>query len=328
MSGGHVPYHLRQNKYIERQLFLDLLSRIHRVRSLSKHSYIGFGGPSLEDFKIVHSYFDIKKMVSIEEDIEIYKRQKFNMPVKCIECEQESSADYIDSYTAINNAIFWLDYSSPDPLSQLQEFQALLPKLLPYDVVKITLNANIETVSPTEPGVPHDDLATERRAKLETKLGDLLPADITPFAMTSKGYADLLRTTTRYAANQAMAGRDEIFYPLAAFTYADSTHRMVTFTGIVIPERDVRAFLRNTTIAKWNFRYRDDRPPVNIVVPTLTIREKLFIDSQLPAGRGGAKKIQRGLKFRFDEKEEQSLEMLKNYMALYREYPNFSEIFV
>ena len=66
MSGGTVPYHLRQNKAIDRSLFIDLLARLNRCRDISDYTYIGFGGPFLEDFKSVHSFTGISKMISIE----------------------------------------------------------------------------------------------------------------------------------------------------------------------------------------------------------------------------------------------------------------------
>jgi len=65
MSGTSIPYHLRQNKAIDRYAFLELLSRIDRFCNITEYSYIGFGGHSLEDFKYVHSRFGINNMTSI-----------------------------------------------------------------------------------------------------------------------------------------------------------------------------------------------------------------------------------------------------------------------
>jgi len=332
MSGGYVPYHLRQNKYIDRQLFLDLLLKIHRFRSLSKHAYIGFGGASLEDFKIVHSYFGTKRMISIEENGEVHKRQKFNSPVKCIECRLESSSDFVGSYSVNGNAVIWLDYSSPEPRQQLQEFQALLPKLRRYDVLKITLNANLETIRSTQSlvrdDIPPEKWTAERLKTLQEKFEDLLPDGIEAQSMTEKKYPRVLCEAAVYAGNMAMDGQENIFYPLTAFTYADSSHRMLTYVGIVIQEDELKLFLKETDIEKWPFRYDVTSSPILITVPALTIREKLFIDSRLPAKRTKSETLQKKLGFLFDDDEDRSLEMLSNYMLLYREYPNFSEILI
>jgi hypothetical protein len=52
-TGGSIPYHLRQNKAIDRNLFTDLLSRIGRYKNISDYTYYGFGGPYMEDFKVL-----------------------------------------------------------------------------------------------------------------------------------------------------------------------------------------------------------------------------------------------------------------------------------
>ena len=45
-----TPYHQRPNKTVDRYLFVELLSKINRYRHIGDYSYIGLGGPSLEDF--------------------------------------------------------------------------------------------------------------------------------------------------------------------------------------------------------------------------------------------------------------------------------------
>ena len=79
MSGGSVPYHLRQNKTVERGVFLDFLLRLSRATAvnLRKYRYIGFAGPFAEDFKLVHAHLGISRFTSIEEDEDVVKRQKW-----------------------------------------------------------------------------------------------------------------------------------------------------------------------------------------------------------------------------------------------------------
>ena len=68
MSGERVPYHLRPNKFVERALFVELLSHINAVHPIADYVYVGFGGPYLEDFKILHQHFGIKNMLSLEQE--------------------------------------------------------------------------------------------------------------------------------------------------------------------------------------------------------------------------------------------------------------------
>ena len=91
MSGGAVAYHLRENKAIERGLFIELLTRVGRVANISDYTYIGFGGPFLEDFKALHASLRIAKMISIEMDENVCKRQAFNRPADFIEIEKCTS---------------------------------------------------------------------------------------------------------------------------------------------------------------------------------------------------------------------------------------------
>ena len=90
MSGVDVPYHLRPNKYVDRQIFIDLLHRLDRVRPLSRSVYVikvGSGdvqinlhwGKQLESGEVVLASDPLHKTVNpylfrIEEAIACWKR--------------------------------------------------------------------------------------------------------------------------------------------------------------------------------------------------------------------------------------------------------------
>ena len=80
MSGTDVPYHLRPNKYVDRQIFIDLLHRLDRVRPLSSSVYVSMGGKFLDDHKAIRFAFDLKASVSLEKFAEVVPRQNFNKP--------------------------------------------------------------------------------------------------------------------------------------------------------------------------------------------------------------------------------------------------------
>jgi hypothetical protein len=329
MSGGLVPYHLRPNKSVDRYLFVELLAKVNRFKPITFYSYVGFGGPFLEDFKLIHNQFGNKKMISIEIDPNVLKRQEFNLPLSCIERLNQSSGDFIASYSIEGNAVIWLDYTDPRKIRlQIQEFESLLSKLQTYDVVKITLNANPETLrahdARNEEGKREttEERNEKRLEKLSERLGDYLPHGATSDMMTIDGLPQVLCRALEFAANNAMKGRlGNIFQPLAAFAYADSQHQMLTLTGIILPRADIRDFFRETAIRKWRLSATDWRTIHKIKLPELTAREKLFIDRHLP--KSNEKRIQKKLKFLFGADEEQSLEVLKSYVTFYRHYPNY-----
>ncbi|MCC3408854.1 MAG: hypothetical protein JGK17_25420 [Microcoleus sp. PH2017_10_PVI_O_A] len=328
MTGASIPYHLRLNKAIDRYAFLESLAKIDRYCSISKYKYIGFGGHSLEDFKYIHSRFGICNMISIEQDIEVYKRQIFNQPHNCIECLQQSSSQFINEFQRREETIIWLDYVRPSELlKQIEEFQDTLKKLDALDIIKITVNAHPASYVPSQKDMSSFDLKDARINHLKTVLGDIFPsADVIPDMMTEKNFPEALCLVLKYAANKAMQGQQDIYFqPLTAFSYADG-QQMLTVTGIILERNKMQEFFDQTNIDKWELSNRDWKPPQRINVPDLTIKERLHIDSRLPNFE--AKTIQDELGFLFDSKEKVSLEMLETYVLFYRQSPYFSRILV
>lgn len=327
MSGGSVPYHLRQNKAIERNLFMELLVKLNRVRKVSKYTYVGFGGPFLEDFKLIHTHFGNTRMISLEYDESVFQRQLFNLPLGCIECRQSTSGEFIDSYNIEGNAIIWLDYAEAGKIGdQTREFNSLLRKLQAYDILKITVNANPDCY-----GNPLGATAVEKREKrlqkLRSTLAGNLPADVSSEDMDLNGFPLALCKVLQYSVSSAMRGRfNEIFKPLTSYTYTDSTHQMLTLTGIILPKECENGFLETTTINEWNLATKNWGMPQRIRVPELTIKERGFIDSKLPLQRED--EIHNDLTFRFDVCEDKSLSYLADYIKYYRHYPYFSKILV
>lgn len=177
MSGASLPYHLRPNKAIDRYAFLELLSKIDRYSSISDYKYIGFGGHSLEDFKYIHSRFGLGNMLSIEEDADVYNRQKFNRPHNCIDCLQQSSSTFIDDFQRTQKTIIWLDYVRPkELLQQIEEFQATIRKLELLDIIKITVNSHAASYVQSQKGMDSLALQDARITHLKELLGHIFPA--------------------------------------------------------------------------------------------------------------------------------------------------------
>lgn len=328
MSGATVAYHLRPNKAVDRLLFLDLLQRVNQLKPIHNYRYISFGGPTLEDFKMIHSSFGIKEMISLEAEKWLVPRQKFNLPVRCIECRHQNSSDFIEEYVPNGNTVIWLDYATPKEVrGQIQELQMLLSKIDSYDIVKITLNANPYALYRTDPGKPEfKEIQQEKRLEeLKVRIGDFVPNHITPEYMDWKKYPTTLCLALETAIKEAMASRVNVdFVPLTAFSYADSEHQMLTLTGILLPTGKKKNFLHNTSLNKWEFRMRTWDSPQRINVPALSAKEKLEIDKWLPSK--AKKGIHKKLKFQFHKQAHKSIDLLENYMKYYRHYPSFHRV--
>ena len=95
MSGQNVPYQLRRNKFVERQLFLDILDFVRVWNGPSPYLYASMGGRFLEDFKLINDRFAIEQMISIELDETTWKRQEFNR-LGFIDCRRQGSGEFIE----------------------------------------------------------------------------------------------------------------------------------------------------------------------------------------------------------------------------------------
>lgn len=145
MSGVSIPYHLRQNKAVDRALLVGLLKRVGYFNNISEYRYIGFGGPFLEDFKVIHHELKIKDMISIENNKNVMNRQKFNKPLSCIRIPDDikSSSEFLLEHSFDKKTILWLDYVSFRELpQQIQDIRMSLNKMGNGDILKITLNGN------------------------------------------------------------------------------------------------------------------------------------------------------------------------------------------
>jgi hypothetical protein len=332
MSSGSIPYHLRQNKAVDRYAFIELLSKLDKYCDIEQYGYVGFGGHSLEDFKYIHSRFGITNMTSIENNQQVYNRQRFNQPHNCIKCILQSSDEFIDEFQAEVKTIIWLDYTNPAEIrSQVEQLQAIINKLSPLDIVKITLNAHASSYheAPKGKGIridPEKDIQQPRLEKLNNRLGDLFPiADVSLDMMTEARFPEALCSIVKFAVNSSLHGRSDIqFQPLTSFCYADGV-KMLTITGILIEDNNSN-LLTATNIENWELANTQWGKPKSINIPDLTIKERLYIDALLPHSK--PEEIQKKLGFLFSDKESESLEMLRTYILFYRQSPYFSRILV
>lgn len=317
---------MRPNKAVDRQMFIELLSRVRLAQEIRDCTYVSFGGPFLEDFRLMHSHFGMERLISLEIDPEVLARQQFNQPMSCVSLLQQSSGDFIATYRVEGQSIIWLDYASPKDLRvQIQEVQALLPKLGVGDVVKITVNANPDSLVRSGGGRTVDDLAPERFAELSRRIGDLLPSGANETMMTSDELPQLLFRTLSLQTQRAMKGTGHLFIPLTAFHYTDS-HTMLTAAGIVLrdDEQEIAEFLKKTGLDAWEFSVVTKNASTEIMVPALSTRERLFLDKLLP--KNNSDELRKELNFLFEEGEERTLRTLTSYARFYRHYPYFSRI--
>lgn len=326
-SGGSIPYHLRQNKAIERNLFMESLRRLNNYTNISEYVYIGFGGPFLEDFKQVHNLLKVNKMISIEGDDNVLRRQHFNKPLSCINLgnDPEMSGDFINRYDFAEKTIIWLDYAMPSELnSQLNELVNLITKLKPKDIFKITLNANPESLG-------RDPSQTDPRAYRFQKISDILTETFLPINSTTldvgfKKYPFLLINAIRRAIENGLKGRVDLrIHPLTAFVYKDG-QQMVTFTAIALENSDEEEakFLDSSRIRNWAFYSGDWTKPKDINVPAMSLKERIHIESLLPEAT--VENINETLGYYIGSDQSGANKDLTNFIEYHRVVPWYSKV--
>src|SRR5260370_9176104 len=133
------PYQLRPNKAVDRLTLIDAIRRFAGTQHLRDYTYYGMGGPWLEDFRLIYEFYPEIRMVSIEEDNEVYRRQKFHAPCHHarLELRKTTCKSFLTSYRPENEkSIFWLDYLGLK-YAHIDEFMTLLGRVSPDSLIKI-----------------------------------------------------------------------------------------------------------------------------------------------------------------------------------------------
>lgn len=249
-SGTSIPYHLRQNKAVDRYAFLELLAKVNKCLDIASYTYIGFGGHSLEDFKYIHAQFGNRNMISIEQSSDVFDRQNFNQPNSCIDCRHITSSDFIDSFPNTSNpceesnVVVWLDYTTPSELrSQMEEFQSMIGKLKTQDIIKITINANASFYAAAKENMSEDEILKYRISVLKETLGNLFPSStVEAETMRAKKFPMALCKVLSMAAEFALKGSPNLcLQPLAVFSYSDG-QKMLSSTFILLEKAKLIIF--------------------------------------------------------------------------------------
>lgn len=331
MSGGAIPYHLRSHKYVDRRLFVDLLSRFERWRSLDQYVYVSMGAYPLEDHKLVHRIVGMTRLIAFDMDEDVVSRQEFNRPVESCVCLHKKSGEIVSEFQAIltdcgfgdaEGAVIWLDYTDPKKIgSQIREFQSLLDKLRSGDVVRITVCAHPnEFMEPRQGDVPlqKTEKMEKQFANLKKWIGDYLPSWASADHMTIDGLPLVLSHSFSSAALRSFPANGALtFSPLSVIRYADTT-QMLSFTGAIVEKKDEPGMRESIGLERWPFSSPDWGRIHRLLVPVLTVRERLFLERGILAKEGD--ELISGLGFGKASNVDMK-DFISSYKSYYRFYP-------
>lgn len=317
----HDPaYHLRTNKNVERTLFAELLRRFvpHLPIPSEDYTYVGLGGPYLEDFGLVETLMGCRKMVSLETQAHVRSRQEFNAPHCRITTKLQSTTDFSEQYSTSGSPLLvWFDYTKHNWSEQILECCELIRKLPPFSIFKVTFAATPRHLY--NPTSLTDDVIAGRLSAIREmfgQLGTFEAKDVT----NDSFHLTLHRIFAR--AVSGTLGEDSSFNcrSLAAYSYSDGTP-MLTVTIALGPLAELKSIINSSRLSSWSFSSLSWRSPINISIPDLSLRERLAIERLLPDA--SATQIQSKLKIRLAPDAKESRVVLGRYIRFAQHVPYF-----
>jgi hypothetical protein len=332
MTAEDIPYQLRPNKFIDREVFVDLLCRLVPAIGADRYIYFSMGGKHLVDHVAVYRHVGITRLFSFDVNPLLVGRQKFNRPIDSAMCDELAASALptkidamADLFPGATNVVVWLDYTDPhNRLAQLQELVEVAKRLQPGDILRITLNANLGTLDGKSGSAFWKDEGFEtlplyRAAKLKGVLGDFVPEDVK--AIGEDDFPAILGRCVGLALSKAEAEKAALSYrPILLTTYRDG-QRMVSATCVALPRADIEKEI--AVLRSWPFLPANWGDVVRISAPDLSLREKLKIDESLSSAPDA---VLESLGFLLSTNKERSIEAIESYQKMHRYYPSFHHI--
>lgn len=324
MSGSSIPYQLRTNKFIDRQLFIDALRRVLLGRSVERCVYVSMGGKHLADHNAVYRQLGITNLFSFDFDSNIVRRQEANKPYSGMICRKYSSSemirkmdDLLDSFGNVESVITWLDYTNgSERLVQIEEFSNLVERSVPGDVVRITLNAMQNVSDWKDSGFSSP--AQARAHRLESQLRPYFPASISNVGDLEIGEV-LASTLERLAAEIERRNNTIRLRPFLLTEYKDNA-RMFTATVLIEAANQDPIELK---LEDWGYYSGGWSNIVKINAPELSLKERAIIDQHI---NKDAKEVLDTVQFFGSENLHKYRVEIESYQRLHRFFPAFQHV--
>jgi hypothetical protein len=305
-SAEKVQYDLRPAKQVERRMLVDALQRLTQVGfGIRDYQYTGLGSIYFFDFIVFHKLLGIHKMLSVEHDLGLEKRVKFNCPFKCVSVFPGKAKDAIPTLSRDLKHFLWLDYDNVVDVDELSEIQLAGRQLPVGSIVLVT----VDTESPIANVSSTNDLKSYFDGVARNYLGNVKPDEYT--------MSNLHRVSKKVIVNaikDGLEGRQVEFIPLFDFVYADG-HRMLSVGGMIGTAEDKRKVGALDLDGAAYFRLTSEEPPYTISVPKLTVKERHMLDAAMPCASSWQPK-----EFRLEEED------INSYREIYRFLPSYAEL--
>ena len=277
-SALEVQFDLRPAKQVERRILLDAFQRLAEAGfSIRNYRYTGFGALHFIDFVLFHKLLGIDEMLSVEHDLTLEGRVRFNCPFDSIEIVMSSSTDVIPTLSPDRQHILWLDYDEPVTKENLNDVYLAGSQLSSGSFVIVTVDV--------EPPVKDRYDAYTNKGYFDEEAGKYLGLlHIRQF--TKENLHKPSRHAILNALREGMAGRTGIdFHHLFYFLYKDG-HKMMTLGGMIGSKAEKSKLGSMNKEGAPYLRMTDKEDPYEIRVPVFTRKEKYLLDSAMPCAVG------------------------------------------
>jgi len=324
----HPPYHLRANKAADRLILIETIARVTKAIGAHEagYTYYGFGGPFLEDFKVIRKYFPSMRLVSVEKNLDTILRQRFHRFCRDIDLIHSPFDRFIShEFEPGERDIFWLDFTDMRP-SYFGWIEHILPKLGAGSILKVTFPAQ----PPLRPDLfvnMTDESAEESKAVIldtfSRKYNRYLSGDYEKDLSDSKAYASRIVKMIRLAVGKAQLANGERAQLICAHRYADGLP-MMSCAFSIANEADSKAIFGEMT--GWGLSRAGLEEPQLLDLPLLSIQERLRLDAFLPQKSPTGKSLYRALGYKIEEDDELTIEKLRHYAEFQRYFPLFGKL--
>ena len=312
-SASKINYEIRPCKYIERKMLVKTLARIvNRFDpNGNDYQYIGLGGLSFTDFKLMHKELNITKMTSIEGAPYNIKKLDFNKPFSCIDVKLGDTSVIIPGLSYDKKTIAWLDYDGTLDNYMFTDAENLIG-LMPVNSIYIVSCNYLLNTSDSASATYYTN------EEFQEKFGDLVPSDVPDNCCTLSNAPDTLyKMFNRICVKKVRErnfenGTNLKFQPLYFFIYQDGGAPMFTFGGIILEsETELEELHVN------DFDFINPTVPYKIDMPVLTFYELNKLNQAVGDKKAEKKMEKDGILQRGE---------IEKFKKFYKYMPNFFDV--
>lgn len=303
-SARKVIYNLRPAKQVERRMLLDALQVMGEAGfGIRGYQYTGMGSLYFVDFVLFYRLLGMTDMLTVEMDLSLESRIRYNLPFGPIVFAPVPIGEVIPELSLEKQHLLWLDYDFRMNEVVVQDVGTAAVRLTPGSILLVTVD-----VKP-----PNGETPREWRQYYERYAGEYFGLGWNDATFAE---SDLAWTNSRILFNTIIRNLPpgKKFFPLFNFAYSDG-HPMLTIGGVVGSDDEAELISDCDFDNASYIRTSTEDKPYEIMVPRLTHKERMHLDSYMPCADEWLPK-----EFVLSKDE------VHNYREVYRFYPSYVEI--